>query len=761
MSKYFLNNFWIFYFFFGFYATSQKYDVLSLKEKREIKMRSHMLVHLDSLNAEGLNNTLSLNVPLGLYLSKSHDKNNMFLNRIKARKDIVLILNDSDSTNVIASQQSIVYLFRKNLDSLHITKKSIENNDLMFDKITDFGLLTIESGLMVSDSMFVNLWNISGKLPNFIYVNKDNLNAVVHVVNMLNGTPKIFGVVRTEEAMLYDVSFENFDNRTVNGFFTFPFEGEAIIPHMAGYYFSPDIISPTLENRDNLKEFIGYPLKSDYRLTYHFTFSTEVKNIVEKGNNKFLSNAVVARKDRIHGNVGYFSERAYIDTGIAGKSALRSNFSITAWVKPTELNAANGILSKGFNFVVKIHEGYLTFTSAGIKDYKSLSSPIPINEWTHIGLVHSSINNNLTFYINGIQTDKIEMISEYKNSEYNLLVGNNIWEEFFVGYLTSIKIWERELNANEILGEFENKNLELGTKRTILKVILGVFLVLLILYWVFKNRLKGRKKFLPIKCSRQFKRIDVKNFREQILCFGQLRVENEQGENIASKFSPMLKKIFVVIFLHSQKREQGISTKNLTEYIWPGMDVRRAKNTRGTTVQNLRLLLAGCNEIELVFKDKLWSIELGDAVYCDFLEAKGILDLIVENSHSVQILETELPRLLNLLTMGRFFSNSSEPWLDTFVEKFSIELIEQCFEYTEKLILAEHYELLFSISEAIYLYDDLNEKALEIKLNVLVYQGKLSLASGVFNNFVNLYQKIYKEVYPLNFAQFLVKKSIK
>jgi hypothetical protein len=75
--------------------------------------------------------------------------------------------------------------------------------------------------------------------------------------------------------------------------------------------------------------------------------------------------------------------------------------------------------------------------------------------------------------------------------------------------------------------------------------------------------------------------------------------------------------------------------------------------------------------------------------------------------------------------------------------------------------LAEHYELLFSISEAIYLYDDLNEKALEIKLNVLVYQGKLSLASGVFNNFVNLYQKIYKEVYPLNFAQFLVKKSIK
>ena len=132
-------------------------------------MRSHMLVHLDSLNAEGLNNTLSLNVPLGLYLSKSHDKNNMFLNRIKARKDIVLILNDSDSTNVITSQQSIVYLFRKNLDSLHITKKSIENNDLMFDKITDFGLLTIESGLMVSDSMFVNLWNISGKLPNFVY----------------------------------------------------------------------------------------------------------------------------------------------------------------------------------------------------------------------------------------------------------------------------------------------------------------------------------------------------------------------------------------------------------------------------------------------------------------------------------------------------------------------------------------------------------------------------------------------------------------
>jgi len=741
---------------------AQNYTSLSFSEKRDVQLRSHVLVHLDSINSENLYKLIDTEIPLAFYLSKSTIKNESFLNQYKDTTHKILILNSKSLIDDFKLKELIVGISSEDIDSLHVSSQLLENNNYRFKNDNELGLLAIAHNLNVVDSVFVNLWNRSGKLPNLIYANNLNLNRVVEIVEMLNKTKKIYGVIRSKKGLLNDVSFENYKNRIVNGFFTFTFsfEGKAIIPHKAGYYFSPDIITPTKENRINLKEFIGYPLDSDYRLTYNFTFNNGVKNSVKDGNNEFLSNAVISKKDKVHGNVGYFSNRAYIDTGIAGKSALNSNFSITAWVKPTELNAANGILSKGFNFVVKIHQGHLTFTSAGIKDYKSLSSPIPVNEWTHIGIVHSTINNNLTFYVNGIQTDRIKMISEYENSEYNLLVGNNIWEEFFVGYLSTIKIWERELNASEILSEFNGENVELSkVTGGISAIIIGGILILTLI--LIKSRKKLRRSISKVQSllSARVSHFEKGNFKEQILCFGQLKVENVDGVNIANKFSPMQKKLFIIIFLHSYNRGSGISTKNLSEFIWPGMDVNRAKNTRGTTIQNLRSILSECTGIDLVFKDKLWYLELNDSCYCDFLEAQTLLNLIKTNSYSVQVLERELPRLMIVLSNGRFFSNSSESWLDPFVEKYSIELIEQCFIYVDKLNLEMNHELLFAISEIVYLYDDLNEKALEIKLNVLIFQGKLSLARSVYDNFVSLYKKIYKEPYPTTFDQLLSKKT--
>ena len=748
------------YWFIGIEVQAQNYTSLSFQEKRDIQLRSYILVHLDSIKSESLFRLMDAEFPLAMYLSNSEIKNESVLNRHKNIKSKILILNSKNLSRGLNSKELGINISKDEVDSLNLSRGSLNRSDFRFKENNDLGLLTIEPDLNVADSVFVNLWNRSGKLPNFIYANNLNLNSVVEIVTMLNKSKKVYGVIRTEDELLNDVSFENYKDRIVNGFFTFPYEGEAIIPHKAGYYFSPDIISPNAENRKNLKEFVGYSLDSDYRLTYNFTFNNEVKNSVKDGNNEFLSNVVISKKDKIHGNVGYFSNRAYIDTGIAGKSALRSNFSITAWLKPTELNAANAILSKGFNFVVKIHQGHLTFTSAGIKDYKSLSSPIPVNEWTHIGLVHSKINNDLTFYINGVQTDRIEMITEYENSEYNLLVGNNIWEEFFVGYLSDIKIWERELNANEVLSEFNGENN--GSSKVNsgnLFVIAGGILVLIFVLISLRKKLKKKVNKVHQLVSTRVSHFVKGNFKEQILCFGQLKIENENGVNIANKFSPMLKKIFVIIFLHSHNRGNGISTKNLTEFIWPGMDVNRAKNTRGTTIQNLRSILSECTGVDLVFKDKLWYFELNDSCYCDFLEAQALFDLIKANDYSVEVIEREVPRLTDVLSNGRFFSNSSEPWLDSFVEKYSIELIEQCFVYVDKLNLEINHELLFAISEVIYLYDDLNEKALEIKLNVLTFQGKFSLARSVYDNFVSLYKKIYKEPYPTTFNQLLSKKQ--
>ena len=106
---------------------------------------------------------------------------------------------------------------------------------------------------------------------------------------------------------------------------------------------------------------------------------------------EIISNNVVIEQDSAMGSVGFFEKRAYVDAGLKSKSALQADFTITAWVKPTELGRANSILGKGESFIVKIHDGLLTFTMADIKDYTSTSSLVPSNQWTHIALVYSKL----------------------------------------------------------------------------------------------------------------------------------------------------------------------------------------------------------------------------------------------------------------------------------------------------------------------------------------------------------------------------------
>ena len=58
----------------------------------------------------------------------------------------------------------------------------------------------------------------------------------------------------------------------------------------------------------------------------------------------------------------------------------------------------------------------------------------------------------------------------------------------------------------------------------------------------------------------------------------------------------------------------------------------------------------------------------------------------------------------------------------------------------------KHSSLLYDLASVMYIYDDLNENALQIKLQILIRQGKLSLAHTVYDNFAKLYEKIYGEI---------------
>ncbi|MCM4151754.1 hypothetical protein DHD05_09140 [Arenibacter sp. N53] len=746
---------------------AQQYHLLTEEEKWKIRLQSHVLIDIDQITTENLPALLNGNTPIALYISDYQENHQLLIESLIEERDSLIVVGDKVFDDDVFSDAWLPQIPLQKVETIQLDTLNNSEGSLIVAAAKELLALKILNQESINDSIFIAYWNQLGKMPNFIQIDHELFHIADSLALMLNKKNKVFGAVRSKEGLLYGVSFKNHKNLVVDGYFSLPIDIKenlpVFIPHKAGYYFSPDIIYTTPENRNNLKEFIGFPLDFEYGLTDHFAFGTTIKNSIRKNNKELIINAVRIQVDEVHGKVGYFSKGAYVDAGLDSRTALKGSFAISAWVKPTVLSNNNSILGKGDNFVLKLHEGLLTFTMADIKDYISEASPVPINEWTHVALVHSKLNNELLFFVNGVQTDKIQLIEDYDTSDYNILIGSNLWQEFFVGFLTNIKIWERELNAFEIAKEYHRIEMNSPTELSLYGIIgivaAAVFLMVMTI-WLWRRRAAKtrvtsiRKENRKVGVNSDFKRSDEAS--EKILCFGPLRIITSEGKDIAKKLSPKLKQLFVIVLLHSLGDKDGINTKKLTEALWPGVGLKNAKNTRGTNIQNLRAILSLTKEMNLTFRDKNWYLEIGEDCFCDYQEVLNYLNDLGRNDMSVAHLEEHLPKLFTILKEDRFFVNMSDSWLDPIVEKMSNRIIEFCYEISKRLDMDKHSSLLYDLASVMYIYDDLNENALQIKLQILIGQGKLSLAHTVYDNFSRLYEKIYGEMYTVKFEDMVV-----
>ncbi|MDO6603014.1 LamG-like jellyroll fold domain-containing protein [Arenibacter palladensis] len=748
-------------------GTAQEFQLLSEEAKWNIRLHSHILIDIDQITSNNLPVLLNGKTSIALYISDYQENYDTLLEQLLEKNDSLILVTDNTINKDFLSKSWAPQIPMQEVETIPLDNPSGYEDDFKFDTTKELGLVRVLDREFLKDTVLENIWKRSGKMPNFLHIDPEFFPKADSLVFGLNKKSRVFGTVGSKSGLLNEVSFKNHRNLIVNGHFSLPIDLNenlpVFIPHKAGYYFSPDIIYTTPENSGNLKEFIGFPLDFEYGLTDHFTFGPTIKNATRKNDKELIVNNVKIQEDKVHGKVGYFDEGAYVDAGLDSRTALEGSFTILAWVKPTVLTNNNSILGKGDNFVLKLHEGLLTFTMADIKDYISQTSPVPLNEWTHVGLVHSKVNNELLFFVNGKQTDKIKLIEDYDTSDYNIVIGSNLWQEFFIGYLTNIKIWKRELNAYEIAKAYQKIEVnDAAVSSLYLKIGIAIIAILL-LFLVLKYWKKGkiRAKLLTVSGetvtthpNRDHK--SLVNAAEKILCFGSLRIINSQGVDIAKKLSPKLKQLFVIVLLNSIGEKDGISTKNLTEALWPGMSPKSAKNTRGTNIQNLRAILSEAKEMNLTFRDKSWYLEIGKNCFCDYQEVLIYLNDLGRGGVTVAYLEEQLPKLFFILKADRFFVNMSDSWLDPIVENMSNRIIEFCYDISKILDLDKHSALMYDLASVMYIYDDLNEHALQIKLQILIRQGKLSLAHTAYDNFAKLYEKIYGEVYTVKFEDMVV-----
>jgi len=231
--------------------------------------------------------------------------------------------------------------------------------------------------------------------------------------------------------------------------------------------------------------------------------------------------------------------------------------------------------------------------------------------------------------------------------------------------------------------------------------------------------------------------------------FGGFQVINGHNEDITRKFTPLLKELFLLIFLYSVKNK-GVSVPRLTELLWFSMDIKSAKNNRAVNIAKLKHLL---NEIEccsISRKTEYWRIVLDDTmVYSDYLIFHKL------TSQGEKLSEEDLETLLSVVSAGPLLGNASYEWLDEFKLDCSNRITDVLIKYLEQEKISSNPELSLRIADAILIYDIMHEEGIAIKCKALTELGKHSLAKEIFTKFAKDFQTLYDEPYGKSFTDII------
>lgn len=207
-------------------------------------------------------------------------------------------------------------------------------------------------------------------------------------------------------------------------------------------------------------------------------------------------------------------------------------------------------------------------------------------------------------------------------------------------------------------------------------------------------------------------------------------------------FSLRIKQIFCLILRYSDA--DGISSKQLSDLIWPDKPKDKVKNSRGVAINHLRKILKELDGIELVYEKGCFRFTLSSDFYCDYLRFMAI---VAENR-----IEECRQEFLYIVGRGKFVGFMDGPLFDGFkqdveclLEVLVLQLMKEAFE-------AQDYAETVSLAEAEFNIDPVNETALSCCLKSLFILKHENAAIGTYQKFVAEYKKYTGEDYPHPFS---------
>ena len=224
--------------------------------------------------------------------------------------------------------------------------------------------------------------------------------------------------------------------------------------------------------------------------------------------------------------------------------------------------------------------------------------------------------------------------------------------------------------------------------------------------------------------------------------FGDFSVFDRNGRNISYMFSLRIKQIFCLILRYSDA--DGISSRQLSDLIWPDKPKDKVKNSRGVAINHLRKILKELDGIELVYEKGCFRFTLSSGFYCDYLRFKAI---VTKNR-----IEECRQEFLHIVGRGKFVGFMDDSLFDGFKQDVECRLEVLVLQLMKEAFEAQDYAEAVSLAEAEFNIDPVNETALSCCLKSLFILKHENAAIGTYQKFVAEYKKHTGEDYPNPFS---------
>lgn len=238
----------------------------------------------------------------------------------------------------------------------------------------------------------------------------------------------------------------------------------------------------------------------------------------------------------------------------------------------------------------------------------------------------------------------------------------------------------------------------------------------------------------------------------QIIFFGGFQIINKEQKDITNKFSPLLKELFLLIWLYTFKNNKGISSEKLIDFIWYDKPPRRAQNNRSVNITKLRTIMRELGACEITKETGYWKINHDYKILkSDYYELIHITD------DKKNISKDRIDHIINITKKGPFLSNLEYEWLDQFKADISEKIINTLIEYAETVDIKRHPNFTIRLSDCVFNFDSINEEAMMYKCKAQYLMGKHSLAETTYKKFTKEYKLLYDQEYEYSFTNVLDK----